>query len=236
MDNYKYKQRRKNSSFSMIPHWVIDQGHFAELSLPAKAIYLVIARHANYDSRNAVVSNPIIAKQAGLSLKSVVRAKLELVNMGLMKRWQSAHNASSHCHLIFDVAKKGLKQPSYKKGLLVPSYPNAQVPDTVLKDTGVGTNSTLVGERESLLIRDTIRDTIRKGDLEVKDSKPETLNQVKETKKIKTEKTLKSLWEIKDDVLVGFLTTMPIDKARDHLASVNYDVSSLVERVAAIKI
>ena len=73
----------------------------SNLSYKARLVGLVIASYYNWtDNKPAYPSNKIIAKNTGLSIRSVIRAKQELVSGGYLvshRQWDSASQYIPQC-------------------------------------------------------------------------------------------------------------------------------------------
>jgi hypothetical protein len=87
MDHYAYIRQIRDSN----------------LSTKAKIVALIIASYYNWtDKKAAYPSNKIIAKNTGLSIRSVIRAKEELVTHGHLvshRQWNSATQYIPLCHI-----------------------------------------------------------------------------------------------------------------------------------------
>lgn len=94
------QRQNPNRNFAMLFHKVVDSGIWAILSSGAKSVYIVLLRRADYTTRNARVSNGRIAREAGIHIGSVPKAKKEIVTAGLGKQWMTGKRNPNYFHLF----------------------------------------------------------------------------------------------------------------------------------------
>lgn len=79
-------KKEKDKDFSKFFHSVVDSEIWANWSFKAKAVYVVINRYANYNSRKALPTVETIAKLAGVSEDSVNEGIKEIICSGYMSK------------------------------------------------------------------------------------------------------------------------------------------------------
>jgi len=76
----------KDKGFSKFFHVFVDTMAWAKLSFKAKAMYIVILRHARWDTMTTNISEARIALEAGVSIDSVSEAIKELCINGMLNQ------------------------------------------------------------------------------------------------------------------------------------------------------
>lgn len=79
-----YPQKSDNGNWFRAPNALIDQ-HGKELGPSGVAVYCVLARYANGETRKAFPSHGLIAKRLGISRRTVIRKIKQLQEVGLIK-------------------------------------------------------------------------------------------------------------------------------------------------------
>lgn len=246
MDKFNYKPKHaKNKNFVMTPQFVREHGYYAKMSLKAKAVWYVIATHANYETHNSIVNNETIAIEAGLNVKSVVMAKQELEKMGLIKRWQAKYNTTAICHVVFDPNKIGQIVTSYKDkvGQKVISYPkpgSGGVPEIVIPPTG---NCHIPYDKLSYLNRLDSRLDKRKGEVTQNEPLAQTPKEPNQNhvplKSFESPKGLgpiikKSVQEISDEKIMNFLKRMTVQELCSHLVRLGYEPEEVIAKLEVL--
>lgn len=92
----------KRRNFSQVPHWIIEKGFLSVLKPSAVKVLLVLYRYADYKTRNARPTDPLIAKLAGIHISSVPSARKALKSHCLIKAW--IHKRRWYYQLPFDMS------------------------------------------------------------------------------------------------------------------------------------
>lgn len=81
-------ERQRESGWAKFFHVIVDSGVWARLSPKAQAVYVVLLRHTSDEDRNCWPGNELIAKEAGIHVRTVTAALAELVRWNLIKKWR----------------------------------------------------------------------------------------------------------------------------------------------------
>ncbi|MBI3292884.1 MAG: helix-turn-helix domain-containing protein [Elusimicrobia bacterium] len=82
------RERARESGWAKFFHVIVDSGVWAQLSPKAQSVYVVQLRHTSDEERNCWPSNKLIAREAGIHLRTVTAALAELVQWKLIKKWR----------------------------------------------------------------------------------------------------------------------------------------------------
>ena len=95
-----------DNKFAQIPHWVLEQG----LSSAAIHLYVTLIKFANWDSKEGYPSRSRLAKYMGVSIKTVDRAKDELVENKVLefKRRFNDNIPTSNLYRVITANPKGV--------------------------------------------------------------------------------------------------------------------------------
>lgn len=85
----KKKEEATDSDFFKLPHAVVDSGLLARMKPSEVKVYLVIARHAHYGTRNAFPSIQTICEESGMNKNVVCKGTQRLEYYGLIKKYQA---------------------------------------------------------------------------------------------------------------------------------------------------
>lgn len=94
--------RPRKQGFTIAQNWVIDR---EDLSSYEKCVYLVLCRHADFNTRAAMPSKALIARKAGCSERKVTYAMKRLCDLGLVQVWRrfdEAHRQTSNEYYLYD--------------------------------------------------------------------------------------------------------------------------------------
>ncbi|MBI3291635.1 MAG: helix-turn-helix domain-containing protein [Elusimicrobia bacterium] len=81
-------ERARESGWAKFFHVIVDSGVWAQLSPKAQAVYVVLLRHTSDEERRCWPSNKLIAREAGIHVRTVTAALAELVRSVLIKKWR----------------------------------------------------------------------------------------------------------------------------------------------------
>ena len=92
----RYKEQE--FGWAKLFHIVVDSGVWAQLSEKARAVYIVLLRHTDDITRNCWPGNELIAKEAGIHVRTVSAALAELERRHLIKKWRKDRKNFYHVY------------------------------------------------------------------------------------------------------------------------------------------
>ena len=92
----RYKE--KEFGWAKLFHIIVDSGVWARLSEKARAVYIVLLRHTDDITRNCWPGNELVAKEAGIHVRTVTAALAELVQKDLIKKWRKDRKNFYHLY------------------------------------------------------------------------------------------------------------------------------------------
>ena len=93
--------------FAQIPHWILERG----FSSSAIHLYAVLIKYGNWQSKESHPSRRTLAKYMGVTVKTVDRAKDELVTAKVLiceRRFKSDGSPSSNAYIVITANPKGV--------------------------------------------------------------------------------------------------------------------------------
>ena len=92
------KRWRASVGGAEVTRWCLEQKCHHGLSLPTGYVLIALAMERDFSTDQVVITQTRLAEMCGISLSSVVRARKELEEAGLVETWQIGQ-ASGHSYL-----------------------------------------------------------------------------------------------------------------------------------------
>ncbi len=88
MEERTKRKRGLGISFTMVPSWLVSYGVWASLTGSEKAVLVVLAKRANNNTHVCMPTHDTIAKEAGVSLRSISEITQRLAGASAIKKWR----------------------------------------------------------------------------------------------------------------------------------------------------
>ena len=224
--------QQKDKDFSKLRHEIVDSGLLAQLSSAAVRVYLVILRHANYETGLSYPTVKTISKESGVNKNLICSATTELVLNGLIDKSRAPKRfAYRNCYRILKhpkippdiIPKKTDKCRRYfheKNGKFkpVPENTETDIPqntdDGILRNTELDTYPKNTDKKENLEIlknRDKVLDAAGSAPARPKGQAEPAAN------------SKKSLKDFTKEELQGFIKGVGLDRVKKYLRRIGYD-------------
>lgn len=136
-----------SKGFLQLPHDAFTSGLVAEMGPTAFAVWCVLLRHANGSGTRCYPSHATIAKQAGISVRSSMRAveKLESLELIEVQRRQDDATKTRNVYLMLDSATVSpliVTESHHDSATVSPSMVTNCHPDSDKNDTQIVTKTT----------------------------------------------------------------------------------------------